>query len=748
MTFRASALLLSTCVCLGLVAGASPAGAQSPAPPRRSLQAVRIPDTARIVVDGHLDESVWAGVEPATDFTQQDPVNGAPATERTEVRIVYNRTTLYMGVRCFDSEPDRLLRFQMRRDEFLPADDRFMWVFDPFLTAQNGYFFETNPSGLMGDSLIGPTGQNRQWDGLWLLRVQRDEQGWSFEAEIPFSTLNFDPKATSWGINFQRTVRRRNEDSLWNGWGRNQGLQRLSNAGLLTGMNQEVSQGLGLDLRPFGVVTSDAAPGTGRPETNTKANSGIDLFYSVTPGLRANFTVRTDFAQTEVDQRQVNLTQFPLFFPEKRTFFLEGASFFEFGSVSQAGNSLAGGFSRPVENSVVPFFSRRIGLDAGGNPQTIDYGAKLTGQIGRRQDVGILQVRTASDNGLPGETFTVLRTKRRFFRQSYVGALYTARDVNGTDGAVQQTVGADFQLATSTFRGAQNLNVGGYALYNTTAGDLGKSGAWGLRADYPNDHWNAGMSYRAVQENFNPAVGFTLRQGYQKYNPYVNLSVRPVDDLVRRVAVTADLDLQTDMQNRLLTQVWNLTALNMDFHTGDTFSLFVVPEYQRLDRDFAIYPGITLPKGSEYRFVRWRATASTANRRLIAFAPTLEVGRFYSGTIRRVAADVTVRARPGVIAYFSGEINNVRLAEGTFTTKLLRVTPEWQLNQWISLVNTWQYDTVSRVLGWQSRFRWIVRPGNDVYVVYSHNWLSDPVTDRFDTLNRRAATKVLYTKRF
>ena len=359
------------------------------------MTAVRMGDEESIAVDGRLDEAIWKRTVPAADFIQTDPRNGAPATERTEVRIAYSRTALYMGVTCFDDEPTRLLRFQMRRDEGLPSDDRFMWVIDPFLTSQNGYFFETNPSGLMGDALLTPAGQNRQWDGIWTLRVQRSDIGWTFEVEIPFSTLNFDPSGTSWGVNFQRTVKRKNEESLWFGWARNQGLQRLANSGLLQGLNDNVSQGLGLDVRPYGLMTSEASPVTGHQDLDNNGKTGIDIFYSVTPGLRANFTVNTDSAQTDVDQRQVNLTQYSLFFPEKRTFFLEGASLFDFGTVPQVGGGVGGGFSRPVDNSLIPFFSRRIGLDAGGNPQKIDYGVKAFGQIGR-QDIGCCRYGPAS----------------------------------------------------------------------------------------------------------------------------------------------------------------------------------------------------------------------------------------------------------------------------------------------------------------------------------------------------------------
>jgi hypothetical protein len=244
-------------------------------------------------------------------------------------------------------------------------------------------------------------------------------------------------------------------------------------------------------------------------------------------------------------------------------------------------------------------------------------------------------------------------------------------------------------------------------------------------------------------------MGFTLRRGFEQFNPYVNFSPRPRGNrYVRRVGFTADADLQNDTAHDPLTRVWNFTALNVDFQSQDTFSFLVIPEYQRLNTPFAIYRGVTLPVSSEYNFVHYRFTAGTANRRLIAISPTVEWGGFYSGTRERLAADVTVRARPGVIWYFSEEWNKVTLAEGRFQTRLHRVTPEFQFGQWVSFVNTVQFDSVSNVLGWQSRFRWIFKPGNDLFVVYTHNWLNDAVLDRYTTLNRAAASKVVYARRF
>src|SRR5688500_428061 len=272
---------------------ATPVAAQSPQDAvltsgRRTMTAERLQDGEAIVLDGVLDETAWRRATPASDFIQQDPVFGGTPTERTEVRIVFNGTTLFMGVSCFDSEPDRLLGNTMRRDEFLGSDDRFMWTMDTFLDQQSGYFFEMNPYGLMADAVMGPGGtNNRQWDGIWDARVLRSPIGWTIEIVIPFRTLNFDPNAPAWGINFQRTVRRKSEETLWTGHQRNQGLRRMSNAGLLLGI-RDVSQGFGLDVRPYTAAYIAEAPGRTPPVgRNDDQNVGVDLFYNITPNLRA-----------------------------------------------------------------------------------------------------------------------------------------------------------------------------------------------------------------------------------------------------------------------------------------------------------------------------------------------------------------------------------------------------------------------------------------------------------------------------
>ena len=740
------ALGLALLVTSSAAAESQEAAQAASATQRRTLAALRIGAEERITLDGVLDEAAWTRAVPATNFIQQDPDNGKPATEQTEVSVLFNKDSLYLGVICHDSEPDKWIGFQRRRDEFLSADDRFMWNIDTYNNQQSGYFFEMNPSGLMGDALRGANFQNRQWDGIWNAKVRHSEVGWIIEIEIPFRTLNFDPEAEAWGINFQRTVRRKNEESLWMGWLRNQGLNRLSNAGLLTGLT-DIEVGHGLDLKPYVVATSESFPGRGDSGIQNDANAGIDLFFSPVPKVRTNLTINTDFAQTEVDQRLTNLTRFPQFFPEKRDFFLDGSTFFDFQSTAQGGNSL------------MPFFSRRIGLDENGNPQKIDVGGKLAGQFGSN-DIGALYVRTGVDDhtnldgstrNIPGEDFAVIRAKHRMFRQSYVGMMYTGRNTRGVETGTVNTLGADFILATSSFMGSEQLSLGGFFVNTSSPAATGKTNAFGVAIEYPNDPWSSSFFYREIQENYNAAAGFTPRRGFRRLAPALQYTKRPRGHKwIRSVQFGADGNFIIDGRDNLgtLNRDFGITVFNVAAHTGDGFSFNINPSYEKLESAFTISPGITLSKGSDYTYTRYQFSLSTAQRRMVAFGPTVEMGGFYNGTRRRLAMNLNFRLRPGVIIYTSAEWNSVHLDQGSFSTRLYRVVPELQFSPWIAWVNNIQYDTQSHLLGWQSRFRWILRPGNDFYLVYTHNWLDDPLQNRIYTLDRRAATKFLYTQRF
>jgi len=744
---------------LALISNATPLAAQlqdSRLPTgRRTMAAERLQEGEAIQLDGRLDEPVWDRAVPATDFIQQDPDFGGTPTERTEVRIVFTRESLYMGVSAFDSEPDMLLGNTMKRDEFLSADDRFMWTMDTFLDQQTGYFFEMNPSGLMADQLMrAGGGGERAWDGIWDAFARRHEEGWTLEIEIPFQTLNFDPNAPAWGVNFQRTVRRKNEENVWTGHERNQGLRRMSNAGLLLGIT-DVTQGHGLDVRPYLASSTFEAPGRGDPvPRETETDVGVDLFYNVSPSLRANLTVNTDFAQTEVDQRLVNLTRFPLRFPEKRDFFLDGAPFFDFASNPVQGGGRGGGFRPSGVPRTEPFFSRRIGLGSDGLPQMIDVGAKLTGQAGA-QDIGLLQVRTAENTGsageqLLGEDFTVFRLKRRVLAQSYVGSFFGRRHTRASGGPEDlYTAGLDFRLATSTFRGSEQLSMSSYLLWNTELDDLGDNLSYGLRMDYPNDRWFGSAGFTEIQPNHNPAIGFTPRTGFRAYSGQVGFGPRPQDHpLFRQFTFGVGANFLTDMENRLVTRDVSVKLLGVQLHSTDNFNFSVIPTFERLEEDFEIHPGVALLEGSDYGFTRYRFDLGTANRRVLSTRSSFGFGDFFSGTREEVTVNLGVRPFVGMVANLSTEWNRIDLPEGEFETRLLRITLDNQFNPWIFVVNNIQYDSVSERLGWQIRFRWTIEPGNDLFMVYTQNWLDDVLENRFRTQDRRGAVKLVYTYRW
>jgi hypothetical protein len=716
------------------------------------VRAYRLTDAESIVLDGNPDEAVWQKAVPATNFLQRDPDNGAPATEKTEVRIVFDRDRIVLGVICFDSEPERLLGNQMQRDQPFEADDRFMFSIDPFFDGRTGYFFEINPSGAMGDGLItSPTGgrgfggeMNKSWDGIWIARVRRTAIGWTAEIEIPFKTVNFDPDTNTWGANFQRTVKRKNEESLWTGWLRDEGLTRMSNAGRIAGIN-DISQGIGLDLKPYILGAAAAAPGRNSPATTGDFDIGLDAFYNVTPALKANFTVNTDFAETAVDERRTNLTRFPLFFEEKREFFLDGANFFEFPGGNES-----------------PFFSRRIGLNAG-EPQPIVYGAKLVGQAGR-QDVGFLQVRTSEEEfglgGAPlqlkGEDFTVARVKRRFGSQSSAGVLYTRRATHESIIEPRHTFGTDVTIATPDLLGSQ-LDSGAWYVHTSRPNFIGEDGgtlppgrsdAYGWHASVARDPYRAEVSFKEVQPAYDAAVGFTPRRNYRHWGPEFNWSPRLSNHAwLRGISMETQGRINLSLDNHVIDRNLSLMPMQLEFHSGDSLEFQLFYQTENLDEDFEISDGVLLPAGSSYDWLRYQVVYDGAEHRIVSGRVEFSFGDFWNGDRRETNLDLTLRPRPGLSVHLAAEFNAVDLPEGSFTTKLYRLDARTQFSPWLSLSNNVQWDSESDQIGWQLRFRWIQKPGNDMFFIWTQNW-QDELGNRFVSLDRRGVAKIVRTIRF
>jgi hypothetical protein len=341
----------------------------------------------------------------------------------------------------------------------------------------------------------------------------------------------------------------------------------------------------------------------------------------------------------------------------------------------------------------------------------------------------------------------VFRPKLRFFRQSYAGAIYTRRATRDSDVHDRHTIGADFQLLTTRFRGNQNLQVAGYYMRTPDGVRTAENAIWGLRVDYPNDLWNAHLFYREIQKNADPAIGFVESTDYRKLTPTLRFGPRPKNNRwIRQVAIDTRVELFMDTQGRWVERSYDVTLLDLNFHSGDTFSLGINPTYERLQRDFRVARGITLREGTEHTYTRYYFNVATANRRKISGSANFTGGTFYSGERRDMSATLNLRPRRGLLATFGAVFNRVELPEGNFSSKILRTIINTQFSPFVSVSNNIQYDSVSRVLGWQARFRWIVRPGNDVYLVWLNNWLD--TGENLSTLDRSAAMKLVYTYRF
>jgi hypothetical protein len=721
---------------LGTVLGAQ--STEAPAGTEKVIVAHRLADGESLTLDGQLAEGIWQRIAPISDFRMQEPVEGGLPSERTEIRIAYDADYLYIGAMLFDSDTSGIKAFQKRWDQSLSTDDRFMWILDTFGDQRNAYFFEINPAGLMGDGLMR-TGQgttfNKAWNGIWRAWTSIGPDGWSAEIRIPFRTLNFDPSSETWGINFQRTIRRKNEELVWSGARRSEGLFRPQNAGTLVGL-RDPSQGVGLELIPYtlGRQSTERVPSV---NSSVDTRVGMDVNYSITPNLRAGLTFNTDFAETEVDDRQINLTRFPLVFPERRAFFLEGSSVFSFAPASAPN----------------PFFSRRIGL-AEGQQITVLGGARLIGRIGR-QDVGMVHLRTAADGGgTAAEDFTVLRVARNILRESSIGMLYTRRATDDDVSPVNHTLGADLELGTSRFMGNKNLQLQAFAVYHTdgtpggSATTLTDRSVRGARINFPNRPWDAHVSYREFGDAYDPAVGFAPRVGFRRTQP--TITWRP---LVPQVAAIRELTFEwfneylSDDTWRPLTVNNRVTPLGVRFESGDVLTTQLLWNFEYLDAPFDILRdgAFVVPIG-EYSTRGARVQFQSAPFRRLVGTVAYQRAGFWTGSRDDTEASVTVRPFAGTNITANWQHNRARLPGGGFEAQVYRLFSSFDFTPLVSLNLNVQYDNVSRLLGTQNRLTWILTPGNTMFLVYQHNW-RNPVDDRLQTLQQQVNLKLAFTHR-
>ncbi len=695
------------------------------------IMAVHIDSPPKI--DGFLDDPAWSQAAVIEDFIQREPDPGQAASEKTQVYICFGDKEVYIGFRCYD-DPGKITAKELKRDISLGEDDRVQMIIDTYLDQRNGFWFQVGPRGSIGDALVSENGAvlNKQWDGLWEGKARIRDFGWDAEMAIPFKTLRFRPGVESWGIKFIRNIRRRLEASYWPVANLNSFRFQVSDAGVITGL-KNMSQGTGLEIKPYGLTGLNGKYGE---KTKFVYNLGGDVFYQLTTGLNAALTINTDFAQTEVDSRQVNLTRFALFFPEKRNFFLDGANYFNFG------------FNGDDENhnsrSLIPYFSRRIGLDNNGNPIPIVAGVKLAGQVGN-WNIGALNITDKTDTSF--RNFTVARVTRNIGKQSYIGMLGT----RGNAGSIENNwlAGLDVKIASSKVGGNKNLIFTAYGLKSNTELLSEKDYSFGADINYPNDFINARLGHQEIGENFRAGLGFIPRVGIRDTYGEFFVGPRPNRFGILKINSGAMMNYITDMSSKLLTRDIFFKMIEFEFRSGEKAEFALSNNFEFLDEDFMIFPkdSIAVSAGT-YDFWGRGVEFSTAPRRNIWLAVNFNWGEFFSGSNTKLEIKNGIKLGVPFFVGMQYEQNNAHIPEGEFITRVYRLNADIYFNPDITLSNFIQYDNISDSWGWQSRFRWIMKPGNELIFVWNSRITMMEASDRYIMAENTTRLKLNYTIRF
>jgi len=675
-------------------------------------------------LDGHLDEPEWSHTDSIATLTMIEPYEGKTPTYKTIVKVLANSHTLVFGVRCQDNERNGIVAYSKTRDAELRREDHIRFVLDTFLDGRSGYIFAVNPNGARYDALVSEQrgGENRDWDAIWEAKTAIDEDGWSAEIRIPIKSLSFKKQLTSWGFNLERRIQRLQETDRWAGTKRDYRVTQTSQAGRLVGLPQ-FDIGLGLSITPSLVVGA----GVPDPESSTEftRDLSLDVYQKLGPNLEASLTVNTDFAETEVDARRTNITRFPLFFPEKRTFFLEGADIFEFGL----------GLSRDL----IPYFSRRIGL-LEGQQVPVQVGGKLQGRVGNT-NLGALVIRTDELKDLtPGATLGVVRVKQNVLSESSIGMIATMGDPAGSPDS--WLAGVDMTYKTSKFFGDKNFMVGIWGLQNNKPALSGDQRAYGFMIDYPNNLFDISLAYKRIGDAFEPSLGFVPRTGIHSWRFGLEYSPHPSWKWVRQMFHEFYPSLVLNLKNEWESYRVFMAPINWRLESGDRFEFNVVPQGENLPEPFEIAEGVTIPVGA-YHWLRYRLEGGLAAKRKISGQLTWWFGGFYNGSLDQIELTASINPSAMLMFDFSGEINYGRLEQGNFTQRVLacrvyiNFSPDLQLSSFI------QYDNESQTFGMNTRLRWTFNPLGDLFVVYNHNLIKS-LEDRWSRDSNQLLIKLRY----
>jgi hypothetical protein len=688
-------------------------GAANPEPAARIAQAVRIERSPRL--DGTLDDPIWGQAPPITDFRQRESYEGQAATEHTEVRVVYTRNDVYFGVTCHDSLANGLVATQLRRDVSQELDDFFEIVIDSRRDRRNAYVFQINPLGTQRDALItdeqaGDTQDGDPgWDGVWTSEARITADGWTATVAIPFSTLNFmQSRDVVWGVNFKRFIRRKNEEDLWSGWRRTFGANKVSEAGELHGIN-EIGSGRLFIVKPYALGGfSHLPPNTNAsgltPGTTALHTGGVDLKVGIRSNLVANLTANTDFADSDVDVQQFNLTPYKLFFPEKRQFFLENAGVFAFPmGLSSDGDQL--------------FFSRQIGIDPiTGQEVPINGGGKVTGSLGGFE-LGVMDVDTRSSGPNSSANYAVLRVKRSLWGSgSYLGLMGIDKRSGHVAPRFNQTSGVD-----GRFIFFKNLILDGYAAQTRTPGFSNGQSNLGVGLNFRSNWLDFEAEHRKVSPNFNPAVGFLQRSDCICDLADATFKTRPPFRGVRELQFEGFIYHDPDTHHVVQTQEWQATFRG-EFHNGSYTDDDIVDVFaQRLTTPFNIYQNVNIPVGV-YNWTRHQLTYGSPQNRRATVQFYERFGGYYNGRLNEFRMRGTYRANQRLSFSMGPQWNRFRLPVpgGSFSVVFGALETDYAFSRFLSLSTILQVDTAN-VQGASAniRLRWNYRPDSDLYVIYT-----------------------------
>ena len=680
---------------------------------RPTVAAVRV--TKAPDIDGHLIDEAWSHAKPAGEFLQKEPKQNIPHSQRTEFRVLYNNDTLFVGVWCFDTEARNIIAHTMERDVMMRYEDMVNITLDTFQDRRNGYIFTVNPNGARSDATVSNnTSRNGEWDGAWRAKSKKHAWGWSIEVAIPFKTLSFDEKNDSWGINIYRNIGRFGERGQWANSRRISRSYHVSGCGDLTGLHG-LRQGIGLDITPY--ATGKYRKDYDSRDSDLLGDFGFDVRYRLTPSLTALASINTDFAETEIDTRQVNFTRFPLFFPEKRQFFLEDSGIFGFGG----GESSRRRSRDSSDTLLMPFFSRRIGLSSKGQITPIQFAGKVTGRI-KDYNIGLLNAVVEGDDH-PRNAF-VGRVSRNIFEQSSFGFLTTVGDPNSDE--MNSVTGIDFQYRNTDFVGGHTFEANLYVLGSYSEDLGGLEPTWATNAKLYDRNIELSASVMEIGNDFNPAMGFVRRRGTRRH--MLEAEFTPYFEEISWLRNTRhgyEAELYTDLGNDVVNtkQTFNLASLS--FESQEMLSLSVSHHTDRPNKDFDISDGTVIPAGN-YDWWDARLSLNTGLYRKFAAANSYTVGSFYDGDRQQLSSTLVYRPTNRISLMLDYSLNLIDWEQFKDSTiNLISGRIQYSFTPDLTLFNLIQYDDISNSIGVNSRLQWEYKPGAKMFFVINQGYVDE-----------------------